>query len=223
MSTLPGTIVGDIEWFEQRVGAWAENPIGIGLTAGKVTEITTETTQARTAYDAAQAAKTAAKNATVTQNTQVSEMRSLGGQLITVIRAFAQTQPDPNAVYTLASVPPKQEPTSVPPVTPTDIDFDLTNNGEISLKWKGSTTGGTVFSISRSVQTEPGQPFGPFEQIGLTGTRAFIDGTIPSCTIAAQYTVRAYKGAFPPAASKITTVRFVPSGNGDTTQLRVAA
>lgn len=223
MATLPGTVVGDIEWFEQRIPQWTEDPAAIGLTAPQVGTLNTETTQARNAYESAQLAKTAAKNATVTQNTQVGEMRSVGGQLISIIRAFAQSQPDPNAIYTAASVPPKQAPSSIPPETPYDIDFDLTDSGNIELKWKGSTIGGTVFSVLRSVQTEPGGAFSTEQQVGLTGIREFLDTTIPQCCIAAQYTIRAYKGAFAPATSKTTVVRFSPGGESAGRTLRVAA
>ncbi|MCA9279796.1 MAG: hypothetical protein H6815_09440 [Phycisphaeraceae bacterium] len=209
MSTLPGTIVGDIEWFEQRVTGWAENPAAIGLTAGQVTEITTETTEARTAYDNAQAAKTAAKNATMTQNTQVSEMRSFGNQVIKTIRAYALTQPDPNAVYTAASVPPPKDPQSNPPEQPYGITYDLNDSGALELKWKGNTQGGsTVYSVLRSVQTEPGEPFGQLEQVGLTGVRSFTDSTVPACTIAAQYIIKAYKGSFSPVGSVPIVARF---------------
>lgn len=223
MATLPGTIVGDIQWFEERVSSWSENAASIGLTLAQAAAIGTETGQARSAFNAANAAKTAYKDSVVIQNAEVGEMRSLGGQLITTIRAFAEQQPDTSVVYALASVPPKQSPSSVPPVQPTDVSYDLTNTGSIELKWKGTTAGGTVFSVVRAVQIEPGEPFGAFEQVGLTGSREFLDGSIPPCCIAAQYVIRAFKGAFAPVSSDLATVRFTPGTDSDTRSIRYAA
>lgn len=223
MSTLPGSIIEDIEWFEQRLPNWTEDPTSIGLTAAQITQLTAETQQARTAYNAVLAAKVVAKDATANQGAQVAEMRTFGSQMIKTIRAFALTQPNPAAVLAAASVPEPQVPGSIPPEQPYDIDFDLTDAGAISLKWKGSTLGGTVFTVSRSVRIDPNQPFGPAEQVAIVGNREFVDATVPACSIAAAYTITAYKGTFPPVASKVATVLFTPGGESAGQQLSIAA
>lgn len=221
----PAARVGDIEWFEQRASTWVEAAAQIGITPALAGDMVTETTQARSAYNAVLGARDAATLATQNQTAQVKEMRTLGGQLIKAIRSFAVTQPDPNVVYQLSGVPPQAEPTPQPPEVPYDVSSDLTSEGEIALKWKGNSHGGsTVYAISRAVQVNPSQSLGPMEQIGLTGSRTFVDATAPSCTIAAQYLIKAYKETCQPRTSENLTVRFAPTG-GDfgRTQFRYVA
>lgn len=224
MSTLPGNIIEDIQWIEQRLPNWTEDPTTIGLTAALVGELTAETTQARNAYETAQAAKTAAKNATVTQNTQVGEMRTVANQLIKTIRAFAITQPDPSAVLTAASVPPPKDPSSLPPEQPYNITYDLNDEGALVLKWKGNTQGSsTVYSILRAVQSEPGGAYENPVQVGLTGVRTFTDNSIPACTISAQYVIKAYKGAFSPVGSIPVIIRFTANTDFGVQPMRYVA
>lgn len=224
MGTTPGTVIGDIQWYEQRVSEWIENAVAIGISAANATDMQTETTEARGAYDAVLAIRTASKLATENQTAQVKDMRTLGSQLIKSIRAYAITQPNPNVVYQLANVPPQSTSTPAPPETPHTISSTLTSQGEVQLKWKGNSNGGgTVYAVSRAVQADPIDPIGSFEQIGLTGSRTFIDASVPACTINAQYIIKAYKGTYQPQVSDTFTVRFTAGSDSDVQQFRYVA
>lgn len=214
MPVLPSKVNERIQWFEQRVADWATNAVAIGLTAGQVTTITTLTTAARTAFDDAQTARQDSKNATNTLKNASALMSEFGGDLVKMIRSFAEASNNPN-VFTLASIPPPAPPTPAgPPEPPTDLSADPNADGTITLKWKGSVASQTFFTVWRRIGTT-----GSFTQIGSLASKRFIDDGVPPPTgpnAATQifYNVRSQRGTAFSAPSDTTVVQFgVPAGD----------
>jgi len=192
MSVPPAPIVDRIEWFEQRITSWSSTPANVGLTAAQCTALLAAIDAARKAYEDAQAARIAAKNATIQQSIALRTLSDLGGDAIRYIRAFAQSKTTPearDAVYAAASVPPLAPPTPAgPPEIPTDLVGDPNADGTVTLRWKGTTSNQTFFSIWRRTGNNT-----TWMQIGAVATKTFIDATVPGGTPSVRYYVRAQR------------------------------
>jgi hypothetical protein len=204
MGVLPEQINERIEWFEQRIASWKAAPTTIGLTASQCTALDDAIKSARTNYNAAQAARIASKNATLGQRTFVNSMTNLGSDALRFIKAYANAQANPDAVYQAASVPPPAVPTpSGPPAAPTSVIADPNADGTVTIKWKGSTANQTFFSVWRRVGNST-----QWTQIGSVATKSFIDATVPAGSPTATYFIRAQRFNEVSAASDEAIVNF---------------
>lgn len=204
MSVLPDQINDRIRWFEQRLDSWNADPEAIGLTTTQITSLKAAVNQARANFDAAQAARIASKNATLGQRSAVNAMTDLGSDALRFIKAFAQSQPNPDAVYQAASVPPPATPTpSGPPAAPTNVTADPNADGTVTIKWRGSTRNQTFFSVWRRVGNNT-----QWTQIGSVATKTFIDSTVPAGSPSATYLIRAQRFNEVSAASDEAIVNF---------------
>lgn len=219
---IPSGKLQAIEFFELHAPIWEDNAAAVGLTLAQCGQMVAKTTAARAAYNERQAKFDAAKAATLVQNTSVGDMRAFGSSLIEIIRAFAKATNNPR-VYATAQIPPPSDPTPQPPDNPSDVSFELLTNGRLEVKWKGKANGGSAaYIVSRAIQATESEPFGPYEIVGITGNKSFVDVGIPACTIAAMYVVKATKGSYVTEGSVPTQVRFTPS-NATDPALRLAA
>lgn len=211
MSTVPRKDLETIQFFELHVPVWTGTPAAIGLTPAQVTALDTLTKAARNTYTAQQNAKNAAKAATVNFRSAIAALRNNGADLVKLIRAFAQTTNNPN-VYALAQINPPAPPTPRPaPGQPTDFTVALTTEGAISLRWKAanaSPSSGAFFNIRRKLAGQ-----NAFEIIGNTGSKSFVDDTIPLGTTHATYIIQGYRGTTAGEASDQFVVQF-GVGNG---------
>lgn len=204
MGVLPEQINDRIEWFEQRITSWKATPTAIGLTAAQCTALDNAIKDARIAYDNAQAARIASKNATIGQKTAVNSLTNLGGDALRFIKAYASSQPNPNAVYQAASVPPPAQPTPAgDPKAPTEVTADPNADGTVTIKWKGSTSNQTFFSIWRRVGNNT-----QWTQIGSVATKSFIDSTVPAGSPTVTYFLRSQRNMQVSAPSDEATVNF---------------
>ncbi|MCZ6836799.1 MAG: hypothetical protein O7G85_13570 [Planctomycetota bacterium] len=99
-----------------------------------------------------------------------------------------------------------------PPEIPIDLQSALLNSGFVELTWRGSVSPSGNFVIWRSINDGSGGGAGPFIQIGLTGTKSFIDETIPAGTPEATYFVKAHRGQFASDDSEPILLRFGTPG-----------
>ena len=130
------------------------------------------------------------------------------------IRAFAEQQANPNAVYNLAQIPPSSEPTTAPPpAQPTDLTVTLeASSGDLMLSWKASNptgTSGTSYIIRRKL---PGES--AFSFIGVSGKKKFVDTTLVAGPDSVQYTVQGQRADSTGPVSPVFMVTFgqLPSG-----------
>ena len=202
---LPTTILGKIEFFEQRIADWTANAAAIGLDAQQVNDLAGRLAAARAAYNAAQASRQQAKNDTATQKQAVGDLASYGADLIAVIRAFADLQPDPVAVYDEADLDqPAQRGTPLPPpVAATDVAATLQQSGAVRVSWKGTVANGTFYDVYRRLEGQSG-----FTQIGSSATRSYTDMTVPAGTVQASYYTIARRDQLVSPESQQAIIRF---------------
>jgi hypothetical protein len=222
MAVVPNTSNGKIEFFDSKTGAsgpWSLNSVAIGTTAGAVTGLATKVSTAKTKLAAAVSAKEASKNATAEFNAAVRDMAGAGADIIKQIRAKAAT--DGDGVYFLAQIPAPATPSPVPPPgKPTDFTVALSEGGGLTLKWKCPNPPGAqgpVYQVSRRTGAT-----GDFALVGATGTRQFVDDTVPAGVASVTYRVVAIRTtAQGPEA--LLTVCFGVTGAGEATASVVQA
>ena len=203
---LPNSREQMIQWFNQRIASWGADPTTIGLTASQVADLAGKLAAAQTDESAAFDARIASKNATANYYTSSDDLRNFGSDLIKTIKAFAETTNNPG-VYTAASVPPPSPPTPLgPPATPKNLSYKLNTAGEIELEWDSSRTGGTSFTIERSITGATG----PWSIVGTSEEAAFTDTAVPSGVASVAYRVIASRSG---GSSNPTAALVVLFGN----------
>jgi hypothetical protein len=196
MSVVPSTLEAKIAFYEDHNPLWSTNAVAIGTTASEVTDLETKTTAARAAIEAQRAAQIAAQSATLALHDAVNAMAGAGSDIIKQIRAKAAT--DGNSVYVLAGIPAPAVPAPVgPPGTPGNFTVELNGDGSLNLGWKCANpvnSMGTIYQVYRRIGAA-----GEFTFIGASGTRRFIDATLPA-------------GQGGPVTYQITPVRSTVAG-----------
>jgi predicted dehydrogenase len=206
MATVPTTILGKIEFYEQHLPVWSVDPAAIGISATDIIDMSAVVSQARADYDTAQASRNAAKANTEVQNTSVGTMADMGGGLIDTIRAFAKKNDDPG-VYAAAQIPAPQPPTpSGPPDKPTELEASVLLPFGIGLAWKGSVAVGAYFGVFRKLSSETS-----FSLIETTGDKKFEDITLPAGVDGVDYYIAAMRDDFK-VNSVTLQVRFGAEG-----------
>lgn len=183
MGIVPSSRIEKIQFYEAHLLPWTTNAASIGLTSQSVTGLSALVSAARTAFSAHLAAQEAARTATATFYEKVRLMHAgagAGADMIQTIKTYAATKNDPN-VYLLAQIPAPTPPGSVPPPgTPFDFSVGLLPDGSLDLRWKCSNpagAGGTIYEVQRKLGSNPATPFAI---IGGSGTKNFIDSTVPA-------------------------------------------
>lgn len=216
MALVPTRILDALQFCESHYPGWLTNATQIGLTTSSATSFKTATIAARAAYDAHQAALMSARAAGVTAANAISAMRASAGDTVRLIRAFAETQANPDSVYTIAQIPPPATPSPRPaPEQPRDFTVELVPGGALTLKWKcpnPSGAAGVVYQIKRKLMTES-----EYTNLGAIGVREFTDETVPSSAAVSGgvvYVVQAQRGELYGDESLPFVVTFGIGGGG---------
>jgi hypothetical protein len=147
-------------------------------------------------------------------------MRDQVASLIAQIKAYAELQSDPAAVYAAAQIPMPQPATPLPaPGKPGDVSVVLNSDGSVTLSWDSadsSASTGAFFTVSRKL---PGQSgfIGIGGAPGSTSENrrpSFTDATVPASAASqgAQYIVQGFRGTRMGDASDAVTVQFGVEG-----------
>ncbi|MBC7782473.1 MAG: hypothetical protein H7144_01430 [Burkholderiales bacterium] len=188
MSVMPIDKIGKIEFCENHTAPWTTNAVAIGTSSATVTDLTTKTTAARTAFNAQQAAQNAAKAATNTYNLAVRAMATAAQDIIEQVRIKASTAGD--SVYSLAQIPAPATPTPMGPLgTPRDFTCTLDQTGALQLKWKCTNprnASGVLYQIWRRIGST-----GEFTYIGGVGEKSYTDLAVPAPISQVQYQIQA--------------------------------
>src|SRR5690606_3665476 len=110
MSILPRRVEDLLNFCELHIAPWSAQPAQIGLTPQQVTQFSNLTTAARAAHTGKLEAEQSARVATAASRAAVRDLRRQAGDLIRLIKAYAQSQPDPAPVYQAAQIPEPQPP-----------------------------------------------------------------------------------------------------------------
>lgn len=216
MGTYPASPRGDfLAWCEAHYAVFLSNAASIGLTTAQANEFKTAVLNARNLLSAADAAKFAYRTAVTDTNVGFTSLRAVAGNTVRLIRAFAENSSNPNAVYSLAQIPPPATPAPAPPPgTPTNLAVRLdSSDGTIIVSWKCTNpagTSGTTYVVRRRLLNTD-----PWTVIGITGTKSFVDDTFFAGPDSVQYTVFAQRAGVEGVVSEILTVNFGrPAGGG---------
>ncbi|HMN39576.1 MAG TPA: hypothetical protein PKE29_01945 [Phycisphaerales bacterium] len=193
MSVLPEADLATIQFCETHLPVWAIAPATIGLTAGMVSSLQTQTKAARDAYNVAQAARLASKGATTTFHNNTTIMRGTVADMVRLVKAFAENSANPGSVYAAAQIPEPAAPSTPPvPGTPEMVTVGLNPSGSITLYWKATDaapSSGCTFEVSRRLGTS-----GTYQIVGVgtsmkAGKFQFTDLTLPFGTQVASYII----------------------------------
>lgn len=178
MPIVPTKNLDALIFCEAHTALFLAQAANIGLSSAQATSFKNAVVAGRAAWDARQNAIEAARVATVAMDDALGAMRRSAGDTIRLIKAFAETQSNPNSVYNTAQLPPPAVPSPAgPPGTPTAFKVGLNGDGSITLKWKCTNpagTTGTVYNVSRRIANQTA-----FSPLGAVGVREFTDATIP--------------------------------------------
>lgn len=190
MSTVPRDIAAKIEWFATHQPIWLANTAAIGLAAGDAATLLAKVTAAQDARAAQVTAQNAAKSSTVTLRAAIDDLAVYGAQLLAKIKTKALTTGD--SVYALADVPPPATPGPVAaPGACTDFAPEFQADGSLLFKFKSNNpvgSSGTVYQVWRRAT-----PDGAFEYLGGTGSKEFVDSTIPAGSSQVTYQIQAVR------------------------------
>ncbi|VAX38765.1 hypothetical protein MNBD_PLANCTO03-1911 [hydrothermal vent metagenome] len=202
MTTIPRTLQGKIQFFEQHLPRWSADPGSIGLGAQQVADIAALAEAARTDFDRARVARQAAQSATTLQHGSITSMMRLGTALVATIRAFADATDDEPGVLSRAGLSPVDAPSPAPPPEPVaDVSHELLNSGAIRLSWRGTVANGTFYTIWRELEGER-------SLLGSVSAREFTDTTIPAGTAEATYQLRTHRDELTSDLSEAILVRL---------------
>lgn len=214
MPIVPHTLREAIDFCLSHATVWQNNAALLGLSAPQAASFKTATLAADAAFSAREGAAQAARAATVTQASAVAGMRTSAADTLRAIKAFAEAQANPDAVYAIAQIPPPAVPSPRPaPGQPTDFKVSLNPGGSITLKWKCPNppgTTGTVYHVSRRI----GGAESPLTDLGVVGVRTYTDDTVPSSAggMGVVYIVQAQRAELVGEASLPVTVQFGAGG-----------
>jgi hypothetical protein len=215
MGIIPTKKIERLEFFEQHVEPWTSNAAILGLSPTAMTALAAAVGNARTAWNSAQAARLASKAATNEFNDTLSGAGKLVAEAIELIRNKAESTNDPS-LYNIALIPPPATPSTIPPPgSPFDFKITLEQGGALGLKWKCNNPEGSVGTIYEVRRQAQGSPADQWTFAGATGTREFLDTTLPSSMAASgvNYQITAVRSTARGVPS-IFNVRFGVSGGG---------
>ncbi len=213
MAVLPSTRAGKIQWFKDRSGKWVLNAGALGLTPAALSAFETLLNDAVVAKADMDAARNASKAATQNFYGVAQDCITPGRELIATIKAYANTQPNPEVVLALAEIPPDAPPSpAVAPPPPTNLRGSISTDGILTLEWNSAEFGpsnGIVFLVNRKL---PGQS--EYTLAGATFDRAYIDTTFEAAAGATVYKVQAQRGGLKSAFSQTLSVDLGFGGAG---------
>ncbi|MFN7021316.1 MAG: hypothetical protein ACK4WH_08335 [Phycisphaerales bacterium] len=200
-----------LSWGEQHSDLWVANAAAIGLTNAQATAFKGAYTQAKALYSAQLAARDAWRASVASQNDAVREFRRISGDTVLLIKAFAENQPDPTAVYNTAAIPAPGSPSPLPPPgQPTDFTASLDSTGAVRLRWRCENPGGqTVYIVRRALGGA-----GAFNFIGVAGSREFYDAAIPAGVSTVTYQITAQRGQVSGTPGYPFIIMFGSAGGG---------
>ena len=214
MPILPRTARPLIDWVELHTDLWKADPASIGLEGAEVTELIALLASASAAEEAAELARAAAQAATLRLNTEAEALREQAASMVATIKAYAETQDDPQ-VYARARIPPDRPKAPLgPPEAPRNVSATLLVNGVVRVRWTGSRKGGTFFEVYRTATNLDGTTARP-TLLTSTPDKTYIDRDLPSGLRRVDYFVQARRTGGKSDRSPLASLQFGSDGAFD--------
>lgn len=203
-----------LSWTRSHAPIFTARAADIGLTVDRAAEFAAAVDEAQALIEAQEAALNAYRTATTAMEAGLARLREVTGGTVRTIRAFAESAPDPQEVFSAALIQPQARPSpAAPPAQPSSLGVVLrTVDGAMQLRWKARNpkgTQGTSYIVQRKLPGESGFTF-----LGVTGAKRFTDASLPAGASSVQYTVQGQRGDTAGAAASITVqVGALPRGS----------
>ena len=183
-----------MEWCKGHQHVFSSHAEEIGLTTEEATAFSNATTLGDSRMQAQEEAQQLSKVATQQVQDALDDLNKQAAKVVRNIRAYAESSDDPNAVYAIAQIPPRSDPTPAPPPgQPTHLTVTLDATlGTVTLDWKADNptgTTGTAYLIRRRLPGESN-----FTIIGICGKKSFIDNTLMAGPDSVEYIVQGQRG-----------------------------
>jgi hypothetical protein len=219
MALVPNKLAAKVAFFVAHQDPWTLNSTALRIAPDDITQMQTLTEAAQAAQTAKDAANDTARTANQLYRQSVAAMAAHGASIISTIRGTAQATGDPN-IWNLAALPePKTREPVAAPGSPYAPAVQLIAGGSLQLKWKCKNPvdgSGVVYEIHRQAAD------GTMSYLATSGTRSFIDSTLPAGTASVTYAitaVRSTKKGFPTQFG----VQFGTGGQQSIAMIRKAA
>ena len=215
MGSIPSSPREEVlAWCEAHVEIFRTQYAGVGITADQGLDFATAVTTFATSFAEEEKARLAWEAAREASRGTYRIMRRQMTQIVSDVRYYAEDQANPSSVYELAQVPPRQNPSTLPPPgQPTNLQASIvTATGAVELRWRSNNptgTSGTSYIITRKLPTES-----EFRFVGVTGERRFVDNTFIAGPDSVQYRVQGQRADSASPVSEIFTLRFGRTGPG---------
>lgn len=191
---------------------WKTAGLAIGLSTSQGTAIDAAATAMNADYQARLQAEQDAKAAVATLADTWEASRELAADLLRIIDAFAINSPNPTAVWNLAEVAAPSPPKPIPaPGLPEAFTVTLDQTGDLNLAWKCNNPpggAGVIYEVMRRLG-----PTGPFTYLGATGTRKFVDNSLPGGNSTVGYQITGIRSTLRGPAAQFV-VNFGMAGGG---------
>jgi hypothetical protein len=198
-------------------------PTDYGLTAAQALEYSDLNTLWRSAYEVANDPQQRTIGKVATKNNLEAQIREKSSQLAKIVEA-TPTVTDEQKIDLGLNVRKVPEPIGAPG-TPTDFAVQVLPDGTLVLTWKCANpagASGTTYNVFRRTTST-----GPFDFLGTSGQRKFIDNTLPANSQQITYQIQAIRStALGANAQFLVNFGFNSSGGfaaASVTPLKVAA
>ena len=195
MSRKPRDEQSLITWAKARALQWKGGQAGvpdIGITQAMADAFDVAVNELDSAFTSMQQAKQLAENRVTEKDAKLAAMLDQLEFLTPTIDAYAKATNDPG-VYTRSGLDaPKKPAARGAPPTPTDLDANVTNSGDVAFRFTCTTGGSSYFEIQRRFTTLDGfvQTWQP---LTTTTDKTILDEDVPTGFRSVDYRVRAVR------------------------------
>ena len=198
----------------QKVTPFSTAGAAIGLQPGDITFYTDAVNAANDSFTVLIDLKEQLKRQTTKVGEDFAAMNRVMTRTVEKIDLFAEGSADPQAVWDLATIGPPNNPSQMPePGEPFGFKAALNSDGSVKISWKCKNpegAQGTVYIVRRRLNNTT-----TWSQVALTASKHWTDGSIPSSSGGAMYTVQAQRGNVTGPVSSTFNLQFGTDGGGN--------
>ncbi len=201
---LPADNNAALSWLEGHIDQWQADPISLGLSQVQADGLAAEIVTARAQRSAEVEARSIALASTQSYTAAGDTMRQSAGGLIAIIKAFAESSQNASSVFTAAGLTGTRSRSPLPaPTAPVITSCIMRSGGEVHMTFDATGPTGTVYTISRKLDTED-----RYRLLGFASgnDKSFADATLPTGVASATYIIQGIRGDKKGASSAPTTL-----------------
>lgn len=173
MSVIPDARDDMLTFYANHIEAWIAKAALLGLDPAKLADMSQALVAAKAQQQSARQLRSAARVATDQLNAQAAGVRAMGGAVVALIRANAESSGNLE-IYEAASLPMPRPATPAGPAEPAaSVTAEPNADGTITLRWRGTVSRNQSFEVERSVDG------GPRVLLKSTRLKRYLDAAVP--------------------------------------------